>query len=80
LATSRELSLRAVFGVGLSPFGPRVVPRALDDLMRGTPGAAQSSLAGPHAPIVTARAATIAELLPIRPIAEIIILGPPERG
>jgi hypothetical protein len=30
--------------------------------------------------MVTARAATIAERLPVRPIAEIFILGPPERG
>jgi hypothetical protein len=79
LAASLELSLRALFGVGRSPFGPRVVPRALDDLMRGTLGAAPSSLAGPHAGIITARAATIAERLPVRPIAEIFILGPPER-
>jgi hypothetical protein len=80
LATSLELSLRALFGVGRSPFGPRVVPRAREDLMRGTLGAAPSSLAGPHAGIITARAATIAERLPVRPIAEIFILGPPERG
>jgi hypothetical protein len=80
LAISLELSLRALVGVGGSPFGPRVVPRALDDLMRGTLGAAASSLAGPHAGMVTARAATIAEHLAVPPIAQIFILGPPERG
>jgi hypothetical protein len=80
LATSLELSLRALSGVGRSPFGPRVVPRALDDLMGGTLGAAPSSLAGPHAGRATARAATIAERLAVPPIAQVFILAPPERG